>query len=66
MQVVHNICNVIHKAPKKIPAVFHQCCRYSYYFIIKKLAEEFKGQLDCSEEKTEKIKSDILLKFIKG
>ena len=39
----HSICNLICKVPKKISIVFHNGSTHDYHFIIKKLAEEFKG-----------------------
>ena len=50
----HNICNLRYKVPKKIPIVFHNGSTYDYHFIIKQLAEEFKGQFECLGENTEK------------
>ena len=50
----HNICNLRHKVPKKIPIVFHNGSTYDYHFIIKQLAEDFKGQFECLGENTEK------------
>ena len=50
----HNICNLRHKVPKKIPIVFHNGSTYDYHFIIKQLAEDFKSQFECLEENTEK------------
>ena len=35
----HDICNLIYKIPKEIPAVFHNGYTYDYHFIIKELAE---------------------------
>ena len=40
--------------PKEIPIVFHNGSKYDYHFIIKQLAEEFKKQLTCLRENTEK------------
>ena len=40
----HNICNLRCKTPKEIPVVFHNGSKYDYHFLIKELAEEFKGQ----------------------
>ena len=34
--------------------VFHNGFKYDYYFIIKNLAEVFKGQFECLEENAEK------------
>ena len=42
------------KVPKEIPIVFHNRSTYDYHFIIKKLAEEFKGEFECLGENTEK------------
>ena len=50
----HNICNLRYKVPKKIPIVFHNGSTYDYHFIIKQLAEDFKGQFECLGENTEK------------
>ena len=53
-----------YKVPKKIPIAFHNGSTYDYHFIIKRLAEEFKGQFErlgefkgqfeCLGENTEK------------
>ena len=48
-----NICNLRYKVPKKISVVFHNGSTYDY-FIIKQLAEDFKGQFECLGENTEK------------
>ena len=53
----HDICNLRYKTPKEIPAVFHNGSTYDYHFIIKQLAKEFKGQLECLGENTEKYVS---------
>ena len=50
----HNICNLRYNVPKKIPIVFHNGSTYDYHFVIKKLAEEFKGEFKCLGENTEK------------
>ena len=50
----HSICNLTYKVPKEIPIVFHNGSTYDYHFIIKKLAEEFKGEFECLGENTEK------------
>ena len=50
----HNICNLRYKVSKKIPVVFHNGSTYDYHFLIKQLAEEFKGQFECLGENTEK------------
>ena len=40
--------------PKEILIVFHNGSNYDYHFIMKELAEEFKGQFPCLEQNTEK------------
>ena len=50
----HSNCNLQYKVPKKIPIVFHNGSTYDYHFIIKQLAEDFKGQFECLGENTEK------------
>ena len=50
----HSLCNLKYSVPKKIPIAFHNGSNYDYHFIIKELAEEFKKQLNCLGENTEK------------
>ena len=50
----HSIYNLSYKLPKTIPVVIHNGSTYDYYFLIKELAEEFKGQFKCLGENTEK------------
>ena len=38
--------------PNEIHVVFHNGLNYDYRFIIKKLANEFEGKLECLEENT--------------
>ena len=52
--VAHSICNFSYKVPKEILVVIHDGSTYDYHYIIKKLAEEFKGQYKCLGENTEK------------
>ena len=49
----HSICNLRYKISKKIPIAFQNGSTYHYYFIIKQLAEDFKGQFKCLGENTE-------------
>ena len=49
----HDICSLRYKIPKEIPVVFRNCSTYDYHAIIKDLAEEFEGQLECLRENTE-------------
>ena len=53
-EAAHNICNLRNKVLKKIPIVLHNGSTYDYYFIIKQLAKEFKGEFECLGENTEK------------
>ena len=52
----HSECNLRYNVPKKIPIVFHNGSTYDYHFVIKKLAEEFKGDFECLGENAEIIK----------
>ena len=50
----HSICNLRYKVQRGIPVVLHNGSTYDYHLIIKELAEEFKGKIDCLGENTEK------------
>ena len=50
----HRICNLRYKVQREIPVKIHNGSKYDYHFIIKELAEEFKGQFECLGENTEK------------
>ena len=50
----HSICNLRYKAQQEIPVIIHNGSKYEYHFIIKELAEEFKGQFECLGENAEK------------
>ena len=50
----HCICNLRYKVPQEIPVKIHNGSKYDYHFIIRELAEEFKGQFECLGENTEK------------
>ena len=50
----HSICNLRYKVPHKIHVKIHNGSKYDYHFIIRELAEEFKGQFECLGENTEK------------
>ena len=52
--MAHNIGNLSYKVPKEIPIVFHNGSTYDYHFVIKKLADEFKGEFESLRENTEK------------
>ena len=49
----HSKCNLNYKVPKDIPIITHSAS-YDTQFIINQLAEEFKGELNCSRENMEK------------
>ena len=46
----HSIFNLKYSAPKEIVIVFHIGSNYDCHFILKELAEEFKGQYSCLGE----------------
>ena len=48
------ICNLRYKVPQEIPVKIHNVSTYDYHFIIRELAEGFKGQFECLWENTEK------------
>ena len=50
----HSICNLKYRVSKKTPIVFHNRSNHDYYFIIKKLAKEFKKLFTCLGKNTEK------------
>ena len=50
----HIICNLRFKVQREIPVITHNGSKYVDHFIIKVLAEEFKGQFECLGEITEK------------
>ena len=50
----HSKCNLEYKLVKEIPVLFHKGSVYDYHFIIKYLAREFEGNLECLGENTEK------------
>ena len=50
----HSICNLRYKVQREIPVIIHNGSKYDYHFIIKELAEEFKGQFESLGENTEK------------
>ena len=50
----HDIYNLRYKALKEIPVVFHNGSAYDFHYIIKELAEELEGKLECLGENTKK------------
>ena len=59
----NSICNLRFNVPNETPAVFHKESNYDYHFMIKELANEFEGQLECLEEDTEKCKTFSIFQF---
>ena len=59
----HSICNLRYKVPQEIPRKIHNGLKYDYHFIIKELAQEFKGEFECLGENMEKYVSfSVLIK----
>ena len=54
MGAAHSICNVRYNIPREVQVVFYNGSTYDYHFIIKELAEEFKGEFECLGENSEK------------
>ena len=53
----------MYNTPREIPVVFHNCFSCDYHFIIKGLAEEFKGDFECLGENKEKyVTFSVLIK----
>ena len=53
----HSICNLRFNVPNEIPVVFHNGSNYDYHFIVKELANEFKGKFEYLGENTENDKT---------
>ena len=51
----HVVCSKNCKIAKEMPIVFHNGSTHDYHFIVKELAKEFKGKLECLGENTEKF-----------
>ena len=61
----HSICNLRYKIQREIPVVIHNGSTYDYHFIINELAKQFKDNIDCLAENTEKyIAFKVPLKII--
>ena len=54
LEATHSICNLRYKVPQEIPVKIHNGSKYDYHFIIRELAEDFKGQFECLGKNTEK------------
>ena len=53
----HNICILKSNVLNEIPVVFHNGLNYDYHFLMKELAKELEGELECLGENTEKYKT---------
>ena len=53
-EAAHSICNLRYNIRREIPVVSHNGSNYDYHLIIKELAEQFKGNIECLGENTEK------------
>ena len=53
-EAAQSVCNLRYKVPQEILVKIHNGSKYDYHFIIRELAEEFKGQFECLGENTEK------------
>ena len=59
MGAAHSLCNLRYQEQRDIPAVLHNgivtgCSNYDFHLIIKDLAKEFKSDIYCLGENTEK------------
>ena len=50
----HNKCNLDYSVSNEIPVVFYNGSNYDYHFIIRELAKNMDGDMDCLGENTEK------------
>ena len=50
----HSECNLKYSVQKIIPVLSHNGSNYDYHFIIRELAKEFKGKIECLGENMEK------------
>ena len=50
----HSTCNLSYKVSQEILVKIHNGSKDDYHFLIKELAEAFKGQYECLGENTEK------------
>ena len=52
--VAHSISNLRYKIQQEIPVVLHNGSTYDYHFIIRELAKQFEGNMECIGENMEK------------
>lgn len=50
----HSICNLRYETPKDIPVVIHNGSNYDFHLLITELAKEFRSDMKCIGENTEK------------
>ena len=53
----HSICNLRYETQREIPVVLHNGSNYDFHIIIKELAKEFRTDVKCLGENTEKYVS---------
>ena len=51
----HSICNLRYQEQRDIPAIIHNGSNYDFHLLIKDLAKEFKSDMYCLSESSEKI-----------
>ena len=56
----HGKYNLKYSIPEKIHVVFHSGLNYDYWFIMKELAKEIEGYLNCLRENTEQNKTFLV------
>ena len=60
----HSICNLRYQEQREIPVVLHNGSNYDFHLIIKELAKEFRTDMRCLGENTEKyISFNVPLKI---
>ena len=52
----YSISNLKFTEPNDIPAVFHSGSNYENHFILKELANQFRGQIECLGENMKNYK----------
>ena len=61
----HSECSLRYSVQKMIPVLAHNRSNYDYHFIIRELAKEFKGKIECLGENMEKyISFSVPLKYL--
>ena len=50
----HSLCNFRHQEQRDMPLIIHNGSNYDFHLLIKDLAKEFKSDINCIGENTEK------------